>query len=116
MAGGPFNFFKPRAAKHSPSTTLAETLDKARSLHLQGQHADAQAICREILEREPDHVDALFLSAEIAARRGESDRANRLDSPLFDTRRFTRHLESAYAKILERFHAGLPPEHIHVPP
>jgi predicted O-linked N-acetylglucosamine transferase (SPINDLY family) len=40
---------------------------------------------------------------------------NRLVSPLFDTRRFTRHLETGYSKILERFHAGLAPEHIHVP-
>jgi predicted O-linked N-acetylglucosamine transferase (SPINDLY family) len=41
---------------------------------------------------------------------------NRLDSPLFDTPRFVRHLESSYARMLERLHAGLPPEHIHVPP
>jgi predicted O-linked N-acetylglucosamine transferase (SPINDLY family) len=41
---------------------------------------------------------------------------NRLHQPLFDTRRFTRNLETGYAKILERFHAGLPPAHIHVPP
>ena len=41
---------------------------------------------------------------------------NRLGSPLFDTRRFTRHLEAGYGKILERFYAGLPPEHILVPP
>jgi predicted O-linked N-acetylglucosamine transferase (SPINDLY family) len=41
---------------------------------------------------------------------------SRLDSPLFDTRRFVRHLEAAYATILERYHAGLPPEHIHVSP
>jgi predicted O-linked N-acetylglucosamine transferase (SPINDLY family) len=41
---------------------------------------------------------------------------NRLRQPLFDTPRFTRNLETAYSKILERFHAGLPPEHIHVSP
>jgi uncharacterized protein HemY len=75
MAGGLFNFFKPKAAKHSPSTALAETLDRARSLRQQGQHTQALAICQEILERQPDHVDALFLSADIAAARGESYRA-----------------------------------------
>jgi predicted O-linked N-acetylglucosamine transferase (SPINDLY family) len=41
---------------------------------------------------------------------------NRLDSPLFDTPLFVKHLEAGYAKMLDRLHAGLPPEHIHVPP
>jgi predicted O-linked N-acetylglucosamine transferase (SPINDLY family) len=41
---------------------------------------------------------------------------NRCDSPLFDTIRFVKHLEMAYSRMLESFHAGLPPEHIQVPP
>jgi predicted O-linked N-acetylglucosamine transferase (SPINDLY family) len=44
-------------------------------MHQQGRHVDAQAICREILERQPEHLDALFLSADIAAKSGDSDRA-----------------------------------------
>jgi len=39
--------------------------------------------------------------------------ANRLTTPLFDTERFTRNLESAYRKALDRHVAGLPPDHIH---
>jgi protein O-GlcNAc transferase len=35
-------------------------------------------------------------------------------TPLFDVRSFTTHLESAYVKILDRHHAGLPPENVHV--
>jgi len=38
--------------------------------------------------------------------------AHRLAAPLFDMQRFTRHLEAAYAGMLERHRAGLPPEHI----
>jgi predicted O-linked N-acetylglucosamine transferase (SPINDLY family) len=41
---------------------------------------------------------------------------NRIESPLFDTPRFVKHLEVGYAGMLERFYAGLPPEHIQVPP
>ena len=41
---------------------------------------------------------------------------NRLTSPLFDTRRFTRHLEAAYTAMYERHLAGLPPDHIYVSP
>jgi hypothetical protein len=41
---------------------------------------------------------------------------NRLTTPLFDTELFTRHIESAYKKMYNRFQAGLPPDHIHVPP
>ena len=40
--------------------------------------------------------------------------ANRLASPLFDTARFTRHIERAYEAIHERQQSGLPPEHIDV--
>jgi predicted O-linked N-acetylglucosamine transferase (SPINDLY family) len=39
---------------------------------------------------------------------------NRLTSPLFDIRLYTRHLEEAYRKIYDRYHAGLKPEHIDV--
>ncbi len=41
--------------------------------------------------------------------------ANRSTTLLFDTELFAAHLENGYAKILERYYAGLPPEHTHVP-
>jgi predicted O-linked N-acetylglucosamine transferase (SPINDLY family) len=37
--------------------------------------------------------------------------ANRLAAPLFDTERFTRHIETAYAQMYERHRAGLAPDH-----
>jgi predicted O-linked N-acetylglucosamine transferase (SPINDLY family) len=42
--------------------------------------------------------------------------ATRLTVPLFNTERFTRHLETAYDLAWERFTQGLLPEHITVPP
>ena len=39
---------------------------------------------------------------------------NRLTHPLFDTVRFTKHIEAAYEAMWERYQAGLAPEHIHV--
>ncbi|MDR0478834.1 MAG: tetratricopeptide repeat protein [Burkholderiaceae bacterium] len=39
----------------------------------------------------------------------------RLQVPLFDTARFTRHIERAYDLAWERFAQGLPPDHITVP-
>lgn len=41
--------------------------------------------------------------------------ANRLTTPLFDTKRFTRHIEAAYTAMHERHQAGLAPDHIVVP-
>jgi hypothetical protein len=35
---------------------------------------------------------------------------------LFDTARFTRHLEAAYMKMYGRYQAGLPPDNIVVNP
>ncbi|MBF0185528.1 MAG: tetratricopeptide repeat protein [Magnetococcales bacterium] len=41
--------------------------------------------------------------------------AQLLTSPLFDSPRFTRHLESAYQLIWQRHLQGLPPDHVSVP-
>ena len=39
---------------------------------------------------------------------------NRLTTPLFDTERYATHLEAAYEAIWERYHLGLPPDHIYI--
>ena len=39
---------------------------------------------------------------------------NRPTKPLFDTKLYTRHLESAYAAMYQRYQAGLSPDHISV--
>jgi protein O-GlcNAc transferase len=41
---------------------------------------------------------------------------NRLTAPLFDTALFARHIEAAYAAMVERYDAGLKPDHIAVQP
>lgn len=41
--------------------------------------------------------------------------ANRFSAPLFDTERFTRHLEAGYEMMVERARAGLEPDHLDVP-
>jgi len=57
------------------------------------------------LATQPDRLAAL--------RRKLAD--NRLTTPLFDTVRFTRHLEQAYAAMHARRKAGQRPGHIVVP-
>jgi predicted O-linked N-acetylglucosamine transferase (SPINDLY family) len=39
---------------------------------------------------------------------------NRLTTALFDTPRFTKHIESAYRKVYERYYVNLPPDHIYI--
>jgi predicted O-linked N-acetylglucosamine transferase (SPINDLY family) len=39
---------------------------------------------------------------------------NRLTTSLFDTELYTRHLEAAYEAIWERYHLGLPADHIYI--
>ena len=41
---------------------------------------------------------------------------NRLTKPLFDTPRFSQHIETAYIAMYERYHADLPPDHLYVGP
>ncbi len=63
------------------------------------------ALCRSLAEDCP----------RLAALR-EKIAANRFTHPLFDTERFTRHLQSAYDRMAQRGRAGLAPDHIDVPP
>ena len=39
---------------------------------------------------------------------------NRLTTALFDTPRFTKHIEAAYTQVYERYQADLPPDHIYI--
>jgi len=57
------------------------------------------------LARNPQRLQALRLHLQQI----------RPTAPLFDCQTYTRHLESAYTAIVDRYHAGLPPGHIHIP-
>jgi len=72
----------------------------------------------ELITTAPDAYEARAFAlasdpAALAAIRQRLAR-NRDTMPLFDTALFTRHLETAYAAMHERHHAGLPPDDIHV--
>ncbi|HKP25329.1 MAG TPA: tetratricopeptide repeat protein [Dongiaceae bacterium] len=73
----------------------------------------------ELIVRSPDEYRALAirLAGErdtIASLRSRLS-ANRLTTPLFDSRLFVRHLEAGYEAMWQRAAAGLPPDHIDVP-
>lgn len=58
------------------------------------------------LAQAPDKIRALK----------EKLNANRRTAPLFNTGRFTRHLEKAYTMMVDRARQGLEPDHIRIPP
>jgi protein O-GlcNAc transferase len=69
----------------------------------------------ELIATSPEDYESLALDLathpdrHAAIRQRLSD--NRTTQPLFDTARFTRHLEQAFVKMQERRDAGLPPDH-----
>jgi predicted O-linked N-acetylglucosamine transferase (SPINDLY family) len=72
----------------------------------------------ELITTTQEHYEALAIElasnpAKLKAIKNKLE-TNRLTKPLFDTPRFTKHLEDAYTKIYERYHADLPPEHIYI--
>jgi protein O-GlcNAc transferase len=72
----------------------------------------------ELVTTTPDAYEELAIElarnpARLAALKAKLAR-NRSTTPLFDTAKFTRHLEAAYAAMMERHRAGLPPDHIPV--
>ena len=70
----------------------------------------------ELITRTLDEYEALAVElAHNPARLAGLKQAladNRATAPLFDTARFTRHIEAAYAAMMERHRAGHPPDHI----
>ena len=59
---------------------------------------------------------AIKLATNPVKLRGIKDelQRNRLTTPLFDTALFTKHIEDAYTKMHEGFHANLLPDHIYI--
>ena len=58
------------------------------------------------LATDPNELNALRMKLQ----------ANRLNTPLFNTDLFRKHIETAYAKMWNRFVNGLPPDHFAVQP
>jgi hypothetical protein len=101
-AGTPLVTFKGR----SFASRVSESLLKAISLpDLVAEGPAGFADLAVALAGDPDRL------TEIRARLA----ANRVSAPLFDTERFTSHLERAYEMMIERARAGLAPDHIDVP-
>jgi predicted O-linked N-acetylglucosamine transferase (SPINDLY family) len=70
----------------------------------------------ELITTTPAEFEALAIAIASDRARIEQARAkllaNRPTAPLFDTPRFARHIEAAYAEMYERHLAGAPPDHI----
>ena len=58
-------------------------------------------------------IELATSSGKLRAIKDKLDR-NRLITPLFDTQRYTRHIEMAYAELHRRHREGLPPDRIHI--
>jgi predicted O-linked N-acetylglucosamine transferase (SPINDLY family) len=70
-----------------------------------------ELVARSPEEYEESAVDLALDPSRLAAVR-QKLAANRLTTPLFDTRRFARSLEAAYAGMYRRYQAGSPPDHL----
>ncbi len=73
----------------------------------------------ELITTSPEAYEALAIELAADPEKLSSIKnklaQNRLTTSLFDTERFTRHLEAAYTAMYERYQADLPPDHIYVP-
>jgi predicted O-linked N-acetylglucosamine transferase (SPINDLY family) len=66
--------------------------------------------------QEQYEAKAIELATNPAKLRAIKDKLerNRLTTALFDTPRFTKHIEAAYTQMYERYQADLPPDHIYI--
>src|SRR5208337_4939606 len=71
----------------------------------------------ELITTTPEAYEALAIelatNADRLAEIKQKLAKNRLATPLFDTKLFTKHIEAAYTTMYERYHADLPPSHIY---
>ena len=66
--------------------------------------------------QEQYEATAIELATNPAKLRAIKDKLerNRLTTALFDTPRFTKHIEAAYTQMYERYQTDLPPDHIYI--
>ena len=64
-------------------------------------------------EYEAKAIELAMNPAKLKAIKDKLER-NRLTTALFDTPRFTKHIEAAYMKMYERYQENLPPDHIYI--
>jgi predicted O-linked N-acetylglucosamine transferase (SPINDLY family) len=81
--------------------SILKALDLPELVTASSEEYEARAVA---LAAEPG------LLADIKRRLEE----NRLTAPLFNAAMYARQIESAYAQMVERYHSGQPPDHIHV--
>jgi predicted O-linked N-acetylglucosamine transferase (SPINDLY family) len=74
----------------------------------------AELIAHSVDEYEALAVELVVNPAKLNALKKKLA-SNRLTTPLFDTPRFTRHLENSYEQMVARHRQGLQPDHIYVP-
>jgi hypothetical protein len=70
-------------------------------------------VVRNLREYENKAVE-LATNRELLNKLRDAVETSRLDCPLFDAKRWTRNFEAGLRKIVERYDAGLPPDHIWV--
>lgn len=94
----------------------------AKGTHFASRVSESLLTALEVPELVAEtHEDYVALAASLAtnhpARLVLRDKiaAKRTTAPLFDTARFTRHLERAYEMMADRARQGLPPDHFDVP-
>ena len=72
----------------------------------------------ELITSDQDHYESLAIEMATKPEKlqfiKEKLLRNRRTTPLFDTNFFTKHIEAAYVQMLQRYEAGLPPDHIDV--
>ena len=95
-------------------TCLGETFVGRVAASLLGAVGLPELITTSLENYERLAIDLASNPDRLAAIR-EKLAANRLTTPLFDTRRFTRHIEAAFTAMHARHQAGLRPDHIAIP-
>src|SRR5262249_14699283 len=72
----------------------------------------------ELITHSRDEYEALAIELALNGEKLDAIKEklsrNRRTSPLFDTPLYTKHLESAYEAMYQRYKAGLPPDHIEI--
>jgi predicted O-linked N-acetylglucosamine transferase (SPINDLY family) len=72
----------------------------------------------ELITNTPEEYEALAIELATNPDKLKAIKDKLADNlstaPLFDTKLFTKHLESAYTEMYERHHKGLEPDHIYV--